>query len=206
MDPVWRHKTASELPLRPGDKILDICTGTADLALAFANEQPRCSVTAIDISKEMLELADLKIRSKNADNRIELLQADALDLPFPESSFDVCGIAFGLRNLGDLKKGLAEMRRVTKNKGHILILEFSPVPKDLANAPVRFYLKRLVPAIGKLVSKNKKAYKYLSASIQSFLSPKKMKILIEECGFCHVTAKPLMGTFVWLYKAQKPIQ
>lgn len=195
----WRRLAAISAPLKPGARVLDICTGTADTALAFALREPAASITAVDLSKDMLAVAAKKIRARGFEKNIHLQQADALRLPFSDNSFDICVTSFGLRNLKNAGAGLREMKRVTKKNGHILILEFFPATKPL----VRFYLRRIVPWLGAALTGRRNPYLYLVSSIQRFLTPEKCRDLIQECGFENIILKPLSSHIAWIFCAKK---
>ncbi len=203
LDEKWRRQTAEAACPRDGSRILDICTGTAGLALSFFNTQPRCRITGIDLSSAMLDLGNAKINANRGRPDIFLGRGNALDLPFEDSSFDITATAFGFRNIPDRSRGLREMRRVTKKGGRILILEFSPPQNNLFSAPVRFYISRIVPLIGGWMSRSAEAYAYLASSIISFLSPQQVCSMMREAALIEVTTRYL-GAGAHLYAAVKP--
>jgi demethylmenaquinone methyltransferase/2-methoxy-6-polyprenyl-1,4-benzoquinol methylase len=191
----WR-KRASEIvrSWRPS-KILDLATGTGDLALVLQKRFPEAEVTGADFSAEMLEMAKRKgVR--------ETIVADARQLPFDDAAFDVVTIAFGLRNLPDWGEGLREMRRVLRPDGHVLILDFSLPTVAVIRGAYRFYLHHWVPIIGAVLTGEKRAYDYLGESIETFPSGGAMTRLMEENGFVSAAAQPLTVGIVTIYTAE----
>jgi len=196
MDYYWRRRAADIVAEWRPRTIGDVATGTGDLALALQKKLPDAEVTGIDFAPEMLELA----RRKGVH---QVVLADAMSLPFADASFDCLTIAFGLRNLENWAVGLAEMSRVLKQNGHLLVLEFS-----LPNAPplrsiYRLYLHRYLPFIGSVLTGERSAYTYLGESIEQFPSGSAMCQLILENGFTHATFELLTGGIVTIYTALK---
>ena len=179
---------------RPG-KIVDLATGTGDLALALQRKLPDAEVTGVDFVPEMLELAQRKGVRKT-------ILADAMQLPFSDGSFDCVTIAFGLRNMGNWGGALAEMSRVLGRDGHLLVLEFSLPTRSIARAIYRLYLHRCLPLLGSLLTRKKSAYDYLGNSIEEFPSGRAMLDLIEASGFRHATLEPLSYGIATIYTAQ----
>jgi demethylmenaquinone methyltransferase/2-methoxy-6-polyprenyl-1,4-benzoquinol methylase len=192
----WR-KRAGEIVVgwRP-NSIMDLATGTGDLALALQKKLPNADVIGADFTEEMLAMA----KSKGVRRTVS---ADAMKLPFGDSSFDCLTIAFGLRNLPDWNIALGEMKRVIKPGGHLLILEFSLPKSPILRAPYRFYLHRCMPVIGSFLTKQKSAYNYLGDSIEKFPSGDTMLRLMESTGFGHAAAEPLTGGIVTIYTGAK---
>jgi demethylmenaquinone methyltransferase / 2-methoxy-6-polyprenyl-1,4-benzoquinol methylase len=191
----WR-KCAADIVAswRPG-KIVDLATGTGDLALALQKKLPDAAVTAVDFVPEMLELAQRKgVR--------QTILADAMQLPFPDGSFDCVTIAFGLRNMENWGGALAEMSRVLGRDGHLLVLEFSLPTRPIVCAIYRLYLHRCLPLLGSLLTRKKSAYDYLGDSIEEFPSGRAMIDLIEASGFRHATLQPLSYGIATIYTAQ----
>ena len=179
---------------RPG-KIVDLATGTGDLALALQKKLPDAEVTGVDFVPEMLELAQRKgVR--------QTILADAMQLPFSDGSFDCVTIAFGLRNMENWGGALAEMSRVLGRDGHLLVLEFSLPTRSIARAIYRLYLHRCLPLLGSLLTRKKSAYDYLGDSIEEFPSGRAMIDLIEASGFRHATLQPLSYGIATIYTAQ----
>jgi demethylmenaquinone methyltransferase/2-methoxy-6-polyprenyl-1,4-benzoquinol methylase len=191
----WRKCAANIVASwRPG-KIVDLATGTGDLALALQKKLPDAEVTGVDFVPEMLELAQRKGVRKT-------ILADAMQLPFSDGSFDCVTIAFGLRNMENWGGALAEMSRVLGRDGHLLVLEFSLPTRSIARAIYRLYLHRCLPLLGSLLTRKKSAYDYLGNSIEEFPSGRAMLDLIEASGFRHATLQPLSYGIATIYTAQ----
>jgi len=192
-DRYWRRKTVEMLSLEGGEKILDVCTGTGELAFLLAEKLNRGGqVTGVDFCQEMLEIAEERARKEKKEN-LEFKKANALNLPFSSSSFDALTIAFGFRNLSQRERGLKEFRRVLKKGGKLAILEFSPPSEGLKGKVHVFYLSKIVPLLGSLVSGERDAYEYLSSSIRDFPSPEDLKAMILSNGFSEVS----VFSFTW---------
>jgi len=191
----WRKRAANIVASwRPG-KIVDLATGTGDLALALQKKLPDAEVTGVDFVPEMLDLAQRKgVR--------QTILADAMQLPFSDGSFDCVTIAFGLRNMENWGGALAEMSRVLGRDGHLLVLEFSLPTRSIARAIYRLYLHRCLPLLGSLLTRKKSAYDYLGNSIEEFPSGRAMLDLIEASGFRHATLEPLSYGIATIYTAQ----
>ena len=192
----WRKCAANIVAgWRPG-KIVDLATGTGDLALALQKTLPNAKVTGVDFLSEMLELAQRKgVR--------QTILADAMQLPFSDGSFDCVTIAFGLRNMENWGGALAEMSRVLGRDGHLLVLEFSLPTRSIVRAIYRLYLHRCLPLLGSLLTRKKSAYDYLGDSIEEFPSGHAMIDLIEASGFRHATLQPLSYGVATIYTAQR---
>ena len=191
----WRERAANMVARWRPNKIVDLATGTGDLALALQKKLPGTQVTGVDFQPEMLELAQRKgVR--------QTILADAMELPFPDGSFDCVTIAFGLRNMENWGGALAEMSRVLGRDGHLLVLEFSLPKGSIVRAIYRFYLHRCLPLLGSLLTGKKSAYDYLGDSIEEFPSGHAMIDLIEACGFRHATLQPLSYGVATIYTAQ----
>jgi demethylmenaquinone methyltransferase/2-methoxy-6-polyprenyl-1,4-benzoquinol methylase len=196
IDFYWRRRAANTVAnWRPG-KIVDLATGTGDLALVLQKKLPDAEVTGVDFLPEMLELA------KGKGVRQTVL-ADAMKLPFPEASFDCVTIGFGLRNMENWGAALAEMSRVLKRNGRLLVLEFSLPTTSIVRTLYRFYLHRCLPLLGAFLTRKKSAYDYLGDSIEEFPSGQAMIDLIEASGFSHATLQPLSCGIATIYTAQK---
>ena len=191
----WRKCAANMIASWRPRKIVDLATGTGDLALAVQKKLPDAEVTGVDFVPEMLELA----RRKGVR---ETILADAMKLPFPDASFDCVTIAFGLRNMENWRDALVEMSRVLKRDGRLLVLEFSLPTRPIVRIIYRFYLHRCTPLLGSFLTRKKSAYDYLGDSIEEFPSGHAMIDLIEASGFKHVTLQPLSYGVATIYTAQ----
>jgi demethylmenaquinone methyltransferase/2-methoxy-6-polyprenyl-1,4-benzoquinol methylase len=200
LDRGWRRRAVRALSLSGQERVLDVCTGTADLAIATA---ARARVVGVDFSGEMLRLGLEKVRAASLSARIVLARADAMRLPFPDASFDAATIAFGIRNVLDPVAAGAEIRRVLRPGGRLAILEFgSPTMPGLRQA-YGWYFRHVLPRIGRLVSRHHDAYAYLPASVQQFPSGPAFATLLGQAGFTDVAPNALAAGAVWLYVAGK---
>lgn len=205
LDRRWRRRTVELLGLGPMARVLDVCTGTADIALALGRRVDPVSgglVAGTDFSMEMLHLARRKIG--RADTPVLLAGADTMRLPFRDGIFDGVTIGFGLRNLADWREGMAEMHRILHPGGRIAILEFSLPTSPWFHRIYRFYLRHVLPPIGRWVSGRKgDAYSYLSSSVQSFPEPREISGLLSQAGFRNVIHHPLSRGVVTVYLGAK---
>lgn len=190
IDILWRKKAISLLKKAQPKQILDVATGTGDLAIEALKLNPE-KVTGIDVSAGMLELGKEKIKAQQLDSKIELLQGDSENLPFTHNSFDAITVAFGVRNFENLKKGITEMNRVLKPGGQVVVLEFSTPERFPFKQLYHFYFRTILPLIGKLISKDPRAYSYLPESVKAFPNKKDFAGILQECGFHEVKFLPL---------------
>ncbi len=198
-DVAWRRFVVKRIPAN-AEKILDLATGTGDLAIAIAGVLPQARVTAADFVVKMMRPAQLKTRSKGLSSRIEYVAADATRLPFQSHEFDVVTIAFGLRNIPDRLIALQEMKRVVKPGGKVITLEMT-FPKNLGlRSFFKWYLNHIIPLVGGLISGNRQAYTYLPESIQDFLTPDQLSELFESSGFRSVQAFPLTFGLTYVHE------
>ena len=203
IDKVWRRKMAKLVAKQYPKTILDLATGTADLAIQLAKHNSQAQIIGADFSEKMLEIGKAKIQQQHLDNQIELLQCDAALLPFRDNTFDAVTVAFGVRNFEDLDKGLAEMLRVVKVGGQVVILEFSHPERFPIKQVYRLYFKHVLPKIGKWVSKDGNAYSYLPASVEKFPKPDDFLQLLAEKGLKNGTKKRFSSGIATLYQAEK---
>ncbi|HWM23721.1 MAG TPA: bifunctional demethylmenaquinone methyltransferase/2-methoxy-6-polyprenyl-1,4-benzoquinol methylase UbiE [Chthoniobacterales bacterium] len=194
-DFLWRRRAARIVEAWQPRRVLDLATGSGDLALAVQRRLPEAAITATDFSPEMLSVA----RRKGVR---ETVLADALRLPFEAESFDCVTVAFGLRNMSDWNLALREMARVLSPGGHLLVLDFS-LPAGALRPAYRFYLHRCLPGLASIVTGQKTAYDYLGGSIEKFPSGNEMLSLIEKNGFAMASAQPLTGGIATIYTARK---
>ena len=192
----WRHVTALEVAEKKPHLILDLATGSGDLAVALLKKIPTAQITGVDFCEEMLEQA----AKKNIPN-LHLIAADGLALPFPDETYDAVTISFGLRNMESWEKGLQEMRRVLRSGAPLFILDFSLPTAPLLKPLYRFYLHHILPHFAGLITGKPEAYSYMADSIEKFPSGKKMCSLLERCGFERATFKPMTFGVVTLYVA-----
>src|SRR5690625_1059578 len=191
LDRGWRREAVRlGLEGNPRD-VLDVATGTGDLAFELAGHGPGRSITGLDFSAGMLELA----RRKNAAGGfgVTFTEGDAQELPFADCSFDLVMIAYGLRNLEEPRRGLAEFYRVLRPGGRLVVLEFPPPPAGPWGALVKFYFRRVLPAVGGLVSGSRAAYTYLPESVEDFLPPRALTGLLQAAGFGAVRCRLQSG-------------
>jgi demethylmenaquinone methyltransferase / 2-methoxy-6-polyprenyl-1,4-benzoquinol methylase len=188
LDQKWRRATV-EAVVRPGDKVLDSCCGTGDLAVAVAAAGGK--VTGVDFSKPMLE------RARRKAPKIDWIEGDALALPFEDGSFDAATVGFGVRNLSDLGAGLRELRRVLRPSGRVAILEITR-PQGLLAPFYRFWFDGVIPVAGKVLPGGS-AYAYLPASVKRFPDPQGLAKLLDEAGFDDIRWRLFAGGIVALH-------
>ncbi|MDX6558435.1 MAG: demethylmenaquinone methyltransferase / 2-methoxy-6-polyprenyl,4-benzoquinol methylase [Blastocatellia bacterium] len=197
-DFIWRKRAAEIVAGWNPHTIVDLATGTGDLALALERALPKSEIIGADFSEEMLAVAKAKgVR--------RVVTADALALPFADRSFDCLSIAFGLRNIKDWSAALREMSRVLTANGNLLIMEFSLPSMSILRTIYRFYLHRLLPIFGSFLTRKKTAYDYLGDSIERFTGGEELTQLIEANGFRDAAAEPLTGGIVTIYTATNRI-
>lgn len=202
IDILWRKKAIKMLQKSQPKKILDIATGTGDFAIEALKLNPE-KVTGIDISEGMLNVGKQKIRDKDLQDIIELKLGDSENLEFNDNTFDAYTVGFGVRNFENLEKGLTEMLRVLKPEGTSIILEFSKPTAFPIKQIYNFYFNSMLPAIGKLVSKDNSAYTYLPESVDAFPDGEKFTKILTEIGYKNITEIRLMFGIASIYKANK---
>jgi len=203
-DYFWRRKAIKMISkYKKNPVILDVATGTADLALASIKIDP-VKVTGIDISEKMLEIGKSKILKKGLEDRIELVKGDSENIDIENNTFDVTMVAFGVRNFADPLKGLSEMCRVTKPGGIIMVLEFSKPSGYFFRNLYNFYFLRILPLFGKVFSKDSKAYNYLPESVMKFPDNEEFLKLLALAGFTGGSQKKLSGGIASIYTGFKP--
>ncbi|MBI2355115.1 MAG: bifunctional demethylmenaquinone methyltransferase/2-methoxy-6-polyprenyl-1,4-benzoquinol methylase UbiE [Deltaproteobacteria bacterium] len=203
IDRRWRSKAVRLLKYREGARILDVATGTGDVALEIARATPSSvKITGADFCREMVELGEAKVAASPYAARIDFRVAPCEDLPFQDNTFDSITIAFGIRNVVDRKLGLAEMWRVLRPGGRLIILEFSTPRSRLFRQLYYFYFRRLLPVIGGLFSRYN-AYKYLPDSVLEFPSHEEFSRMIAEAGFRSIHIKELTFGIASIYAGDK---
>lgn len=199
----WRNKIIKMILKKSPESILDVATGTGDLAIKFARKSKATKIIGLDISEGMLSVAKKKISDTILSEKVEFIKGDSEALPFSTNSYDAITVSFGIRNFENLEKGLSEIYRVLKPKGLFIILETSIPAKFPFKQGYLFYTKRVLPIIGKIFSKDKLAYTYLSESASVFPYGKKLNNILMKIGFIEVDNKPQTFGVATIYTATK---
>jgi demethylmenaquinone methyltransferase/2-methoxy-6-polyprenyl-1,4-benzoquinol methylase len=203
-DIAWRNFAIKKMRFFQTNKFLDVACGTADLAIGAALQHRHITVTGIDFVSEMVKAGKDKIEEKHLSSRINIIQGDAVHLPFNDNSFDVTGIAFGIRNIPDRLKALNEMLRVTVPGGQVMVLEMTFTQNRLFQLIYHVYLNHILPALARRFSSNSAAYYYLADSIMNFPAPDAFAKLMEEAGMVGIEKYPLTFGITYLYIGKKP--
>ena len=203
MDRRWRDRAVDALSLADDARVLDLCTGTADLAIATVTRTRNATVVGVDFAAEMLRLGRTKILSAGLDRRIRVVRGDAARIPLADRSCDAATIAFGIRNVAQPEQALSEIARVMRPGGRLAILEFGQPRIPGIRTLYSWYFRYLLPLVGRLVSKHQSAYSYLPASVGTFPPPSDFARTITATGFSQVRAVPLSLGIVYLFVAQK---
>lgn len=201
-DQGWRRNVLKMVSDTQPESILDIATGTGDLAILLSKSNAK-RIVGLDLSAGMLEVGKSKIKTLNLQNLIEMIQGDSENLPFQDNTFDAITVAFGIRNFENLEKGLSEILRVLKPNGIFVILETSVPTKFPFKQGYRFYMKTFMPLMGKVFSKDKKAYEYLSESAKNFPYGEKLNAILQKVGFKGVKHNPQTMGVATIYSASK---
>lgn len=199
IDKIWRRKTSRVVASHQPTAILDVATGTADLAIRMAKDIPMASIVGVDLSEKMLEIGRQKVKQEQLEQRIKLMTADAKALPFEDNHFDAVTVAFGVRNFEHLEAGIQEMLRVLKNNGLIAILEFSHPKNGIVKGPYRCYSKHILPKVGRAFSKHPEAYSYLPSSIEAFPESGDFVQLLNRLGVDEIKEERFCGGIATLY-------
>jgi len=199
IDVIWRKKALRIVKLSEPEIILDMATGTADFAILAARKGIGKQIVGMDISAGMIEVGNKKIRKGHLDKIISLHIADSESIPLADSSVDVCMVAFGVRNFQNLRQGLIEIYRVLRPGGKIVVLEFSKPTSVLVKWLFGFYFKILMPLIGRMISRDKRAYSYLPESVEAFPSGDAFVNELSLAGFHQGKAQPLSGGIASIY-------
>jgi demethylmenaquinone methyltransferase/2-methoxy-6-polyprenyl-1,4-benzoquinol methylase len=202
IDKRWRASLVGYAHPHEADEVLDVATGTGDVAIEFARYRPVKAIVGVDLSDGMLQVARHKIARLGLESRVSMQPGDALRLPFDDGSFDIVTIAFGLRNLPDYQRGVNEMVRVLRPRGRAVILEFSP-PRGIGLVAYRVYLSTILPLAGRLISGSPQAYHYLSSSVRQFIPDEEIRTLMRNAGLELVASRRLTGGIAGLYRGVK---
>ena len=203
IDTMWRKKAISQLTELDPELILDVATGTADMAIMASYMLKPGKITGIDISDGMLDVGRGKIAKLGLQDTIELLNGDSEAINFSDNSFDAVTVAFGVRNFQQLSKGLAEIKRVLKPGGKLVVLEFSKPKMPFVRSIYNFYMKIVTPNMGKLFSKNRQAYQYLDESIKKFPEGKNFTDILDDLGYRTTYYKSLSLGICSIYCGEK---
>lgn len=204
IDRSWRRKAVELLPKGGDTQILDIATGTGDLALLIQRITGSTHIVGIDLSDGMLQVGRRKVADAGLDNCIEFMQADSLDMPFSDNSFDAITVAYGVRNFADLEAGYREMLRVLRPGGKVVVLELSTPKGQLTRPLYNIYTRYIIPTLGRLISRDARAYTYLPESIAAVPQADAMTSLMEKAGFVDAHCRQLTFGACSIYSATKP--
>ncbi len=203
IDKLWRanvvRRVAKSVAHIEHPQILDVATGTADLALAMARRIPQATIVGVDPSSGMLDVAREKIEQRGLNNSVRVEVQSAEELSFDDEQFDAVTAAFGVRNFGDLDKGVGQMARVTRRGGVVVILEFSTPTNRVFGALYKLYSRHILPRIGALISKDRKAYDYLPASVEEFATRSEVIALMQSKGLAECRAVSQSGGIAQIY-------
>ncbi len=203
IDKLWRRRVVRIVAKSNPKTVLDMATGTADLAIAISKRLPNAHITGIDLSEGMLKEGQKKVDEQSLSTRITLQQGDAERLDTADDLFDVATVSFGVRNFSDLGKGLSQICRTLKPGGQLVILEFSTPSNPLFGAIYRLYSERILPFIGGLISRDRRAYEYLPASVKEFAQGDEFIKIMQQAGFSSCTARSLSFGIAHIYIGKK---
>ncbi len=203
IDKIWRKKAIEQLRAKNPKIILDVATGTADVALETARRLQPKKIIGVDISNEMLSYGRRKIAKQSLGHIIELREGDSENLPFQDNTFDAITVAFGVRNFENLEAGLSEMRRVLKDNGKLVVLEFSRPDIFPFKQIFHFYFRNILPLIGKWTSQDPRAYSYLYESVQAFPEGEAFLNILQKIGYKTYQCKKLTLGICSIYSAEK---
>lgn len=203
LDWYWRWRAVRALRLSDGESVLDLCTGTCDVALEVLRRGRPKRVVGLDFAAQMLRIGQEKIARAGLTSRLPLLRGDAMYLPLASASMDAATIAFGIRNVQRPETSLKEIARVLRPGGRLAVLEFSMPTLPVVRGVYAWYFRHVLPRIGRLISRHGDAYTYLPSSVGSFFTPGEFSALLREAGFATVRAVPLTFGVVHLYVATR---
>ena len=206
VDRYWRWRTVRTVAPKSGDRILDVCTGTGDLALAYHKAtKGKAEIVGADFCHEMLAIGHQKGMKARAGDRLTFIEADTQSLPFPSDRFNIVTVAFGLRNVADTDAGLAEMTRVCSPGGHVAVLEFSSPEWQPFKGIYSWYFRNVLPRIGQMLARNaESAYSYLPESVGEFPQGEALAERMRRVGLTEVSYRPLTLGVATLYVGKKP--
>jgi demethylmenaquinone methyltransferase / 2-methoxy-6-polyprenyl-1,4-benzoquinol methylase len=203
LDRRWRRRAVATLDLRSGSRLLDLCTGTGDVAIEGVHRQPDLSVVGVDFAASMLARAARKIRREGIDRRVHLVRGDATRLPLADASWDAAAIGFGIRNVEEPGRAISELARVLRPGGRLAILEFGAPRIPGIRTMYAWYFRYVLPRVGRTVSKHESAYSYLPASVGTFPPPPDFARTLAATGFSDGRSVPLTFGIVYLYTARR---
>jgi demethylmenaquinone methyltransferase/2-methoxy-6-polyprenyl-1,4-benzoquinol methylase len=203
MDRGWRNRAIDALSLPEHARVLDVCTGTGDLALAAVSRGQGVTVIGVDFAAEMLRLGLAKVRTAERQRQIRLVRGDAARIPVGDATCDAATIGFGIRNVAEPERALAEIARILMPGGRLAILEFGQPRIPGIRTLYAWYFRYLLPLVGRAISKHQSAYSYLPASVGTFPPPSEFAQTLAATGFSHVQAVPLTFGIVYLFVAQR---
>ena len=201
IDRSWRRKAVRMMC--PAARVLDVAIGTGDLAIELVRKGKAAAVTGLDLSAEMMKIGSAKVEKKGLSDKIDFQLGSALEMPYPEESFDAVTCAYGVRNFSDLDKGLSEMNRVMSKGGQLVILEFSYPENKVIRALYDFFFTRIMPVVGRIISKDPAAYTYFMHSVKEFIWGDEMLAHISAAGFSNARFKTLTFGISTIYIARK---
>ena len=204
IDRVWRRRVMRIVRRAKAHKIMDVATGTGDLAIAMAKRVDRTQILGVDLSEEMLAVARAKVRKQGLEERIMLEKGDAENLVMvADESVDAVTVAFGVRNFENIEQGLRELYRTIKHGGKLVVREFSMPKNRLVRWIYRQYAHRLLPYVGGMISKDRRAYTYLPDSVEEFPAPEKFAQILKDVGFSKVRLRRQSFGIAYIYEATK---
>lgn len=201
IDKLWRRKAIKGM--QPAGKLLDVAIGTADLTLEILRQGKADHVTGLDLSSEMMRIGAEKVAAKGLKDKVEFIQGSAFEMPFEDGTFDAVTCSYGVRNFSTLDRGLAEMLRVLRPGGELMIMELSYPSNRVIAFFYDIYFSHILPLVGGLFSHDRPAYKYLNASVKSFIWGEEMVSHLRSVGFKDVTHKPQTFGISTIYRARK---
>ena len=204
IDRSWRRKVVRRVKSLGAHRILDVATGTGDLALMMARACPAATIEGIDLSEQMLAIGQQKVELAGLEQRIFLSQGDAESLSIENDSYDCVTVAFGVRNFEDIDRGMAEIWRVLRPGGRVFVLEFGLPKNKWLGGFYRFYFHRVLPGIGRWISRDKQAYTYLPRSVDHFPYGEGFMRVMCQSGFEEVNCRDLFGGVAQIYEGVKP--